>query len=139
MSQKTGRFVVLEHQPGSRPTRLDDSLPQKDTHFDWMFEIDGKLRTWATAPAERFSGQFVLAAKRLAEHRVHYLDFEGDIGGDRGTVRRVLAGEYHEVENREERFLMKVRWTEAKSDQPLGEYRATIEIDPTRLRFCEER
>ena len=35
-----------------------------------------------------------VAAERLADHRPHYLDYEGPLSGDRGAVTRWDAGHY---------------------------------------------
>jgi len=73
------RFVILEHD---RPFR----------HWDFMLEAGDVLRTWRllTPPAP---GQTV-RAEALGDHRSVYLDFEGPIGGNRGTVQRWDAGTY---------------------------------------------
>lgn len=83
------RFVVLHHQPGKESLR-----GRADPHFDWMFELDGVLRTWATEPIASLGGPLEVPARQLADHRLHYLTFEGEISGDRGTVQRVLAGTF---------------------------------------------
>jgi hypothetical protein len=81
------RFVVLRHElpPGSSRT----------SHYDLMLELGGVLQTWACdeLPA---AGRSVLA-QRLADHRLAYLDYEGPVSGDRGTVSRIAAGEYQQI------------------------------------------
>jgi hypothetical protein len=78
------RYVILRHElpPHTR----------RPTHWDLMFETHGVLATWAldALPA---AGKKV-AAERLADHRLDYLDFEGPVSGDRGTVLRWDAGQY---------------------------------------------
>lgn len=93
------RFVVLMHRPGSKSGRT--SLP----HFDWMFEWEGRLRTWASTPIELTACDGEVETKEvevdcqsLPEHRLAYLDYEGDIGRDRGVVTRRLAGTYRVIE-----------------------------------------
>jgi hypothetical protein len=39
----------------------------------------------------------VTAVERLGDHRIEYLEIEGPIGGNRGEVRRIVAGEYENV------------------------------------------
>jgi hypothetical protein len=56
-------------------------------HLDLMLSAGGVLKTWRLAA---WPG----AAEPIADHRLHYLDYEGPVSGGRGTVRRVLAGEY---------------------------------------------
>ena len=82
------RFVVLHHQ-------VDRGLKRTERcHFDWMFEIDEVLVTWSTEPIEFDSREITVRAERLADHRLAYLDFEGEISGGRGTVSRVVAGTF---------------------------------------------
>ena len=75
------RFVLLEHR-------------WNGVHWDFMLERpDGSaLRTWAL-DAPVVSGRAV-AARALDDHRAAYLDYEGDVSGGRGSVRRVDRGEY---------------------------------------------
>ena len=95
------RFVILEH-------RVGESLPRASApvHWDWMFEVDGSLRTWATKPIEVLvqgnrilpdrpatDGPLFTFAQQLPDHRLAYLDIQGDIGGNRGTVKQLLTGE----------------------------------------------
>ena len=77
-------FVLLFHQV--------DAANARDDHWDLMLEQNGKLLTWALKelPAPGKSVQ----AKQLDAHRIGYLDYEGPIGGDRGSVSRLLRGYY---------------------------------------------
>lgn len=82
------------------------SVSSRVSHFDLMFEDDEHLITFEIAtlpiPGER------MGMRRLHDHRLHYLDYEGPlepglIGEDRGHVTRWAVGEYD--------FF---RWTENK-------------------------
>ena len=74
------RFVILEHD---HPT----------LHWDLMLEADGVLKTWRLArPPLREHAS--IAATKLADHRLAYLDYEGPVSGDRGTVTRWDRGVY---------------------------------------------
>jgi hypothetical protein len=79
------RYVVLRHE----------GIP--DPHFDLMFETapGSPLATWRSAVWPLAEGQTELI--HLPDHRRDYLDYEGSVSGDRGTVRRVHAGT-HRVE-----------------------------------------
>jgi hypothetical protein len=76
------RFVVLRHE------QID--LP----HFDLMFELasGGKLRTFR-------SGVWPInvpsTVEALGEHRREYLEYEGEVAGGRGVVKRVTRGRLH--------------------------------------------
>jgi hypothetical protein len=58
-----------------------------------MLDLPGNdtLPTWQVhAPPDDWS--HVVPATRIADHRRHYLTFEGPVSGDRGSVRRVEEG-----------------------------------------------
>ena len=75
------RFVILEHSVNGA------------VHFDLMLEVAGQelLRTFQLARWPLAVGEGCACA-RLADHRRAYLDYEGEISGGRGSVRRVAAG-----------------------------------------------
>ena len=88
------RFVVLEHDsPGGR-------------HWDFMLEAPAALATWALQAAPNSPG--AIAAERLADHRLAYLDYEGPISDERGSVTRWDHGDYveeHQTDRRRVVFL----------------------------------
>lgn len=57
-----------------------------------MLEAEGALRTWAL-DAEPV-GRLMCGAEQLADHRLAYLDYEGEVSGGRGTVKRFDSGTY---------------------------------------------
>lgn len=74
---------------------LEHDVPGQGTHLDWMIEdptlpADRPLRTWRTDTRPDESDTF--AATQIADHRARYLRFEGDIGQNRGSVRRLASG-----------------------------------------------
>lgn len=75
------RFAVLWH-----------SFPQP--HWDWMFEKDGELATFRSAPncLEVLRGGITQVWTQLPGHRKHYLDYEGPVSGNRGEVKRIMGG-----------------------------------------------
>jgi hypothetical protein len=98
------RFVLLYH----------DCPPnyERKSHWDFMLESGAALRTWALerlprdwqAARSRTSAVHpncpllaidnAVAATQLGDHRRDYLELEGPLSGDRGTVVRVAAGTY---------------------------------------------
>jgi len=81
------RFVILRHEtPNSA---------RGPVHWDLMLEQGTVLRTWALA--EEPSAGRDIAASQLPDHRLAYLDYEGPISGDRGSITRWDAGEYQPV------------------------------------------
>jgi hypothetical protein len=82
------RFVVLEHD-GPR-----------GLHWDFMLETGSVLSTWALAQPPNASPQ--IDARRLPDHRLAYLDYEGPVSGRRGYVNRWDQGDYemdHQTES----------------------------------------
>ena len=61
-----------------------------------MLEIGGALRTWALQ-AEPTAGRRT-AARVLGDHRGAYLDYEGPVSDDRGTVSQWDGGTFEAVE-----------------------------------------
>jgi hypothetical protein len=97
-------FVLLYHDCPPHYTR--------PSHWDLMLEEGDVLRTWAlerlprewrqahartanahpNCPAAAEGND--VAAEQLGDHRRDYLEYEGEVSGDRGWVRRVAAGTY---------------------------------------------
>ena len=74
------RYVVQEHS-GFGPV-----------HYDFMVEQGGVLWTWQLdLPPDRWRIGPV-AARRIGDHRLAYLDYEGPISGNRGRCRIVARG-----------------------------------------------
>lgn len=76
-------YVILEHSVNG------------EKHFDLMLEVPGqeKLRT-LQLQARLFKPGDTCACNELEAHRRAYLEYEGSIGGNRGTVKRVERGTY---------------------------------------------
>lgn len=74
------QWVVLHH------TLLDGT-----SHYDWLFEpaADAPLLS-LRVNSPLGPGNF--QSERLPHHRRIYLTFEGDIGANRGTVKRIQQG-----------------------------------------------
>lgn len=77
------RFVILEHD-------------HPFLHWDLMLEQDGTLRTWRLLEKPERTNQSgtEIEAERLADHRSAYLEYEGPVSGDRGSVTRWDSGRY---------------------------------------------
>jgi len=58
-----------------------------------MLEVGEHLQTWRL-PTTPGSAPVTMQAERIGDHRLAYLDYEGPVSGDRGTVARWDAGEY---------------------------------------------
>jgi hypothetical protein len=73
------RYVILEHD---HPTR----------HWDFLLEAGSVLRAWRLADPP--NPGTAVAAEPSFDHRLIYLEYEGPISGDRGSVTRWDAGTY---------------------------------------------
>ena len=62
-----------------------------------MLETDSALITWSIPPQCPLGTSFVCSALRLPDHRKHYLDYEGEVTGNRGIVSRIDAGTYKQL------------------------------------------
>jgi hypothetical protein len=78
----TNRFVILLHQTSG------------GNHWDVMLENGSALTTWSIPPQDIPEKNFTCQTKRLPDHRMVYLDYEGEISGGRGNISRVDAGTY---------------------------------------------
>ena len=93
------RFVVLLHEtPPGYP---------RGTHFDLMLQHEGSLWTWAIEKLPT-AGQPAMA-ERLPDHRLAYLDFEGEVAAGRGRVSRVDAGEFDVMTDEESLLVLLIR------------------------------
>jgi hypothetical protein len=98
------RFVILWHSLPSdfagqtSQSRSDSSQwvgGQRVSHFDLMFEFGDALKTYELLrlpiPGER------IPVQNLADHRLHYLDYEGPVSNNRGHVTRWAKGTYRTI------------------------------------------
>jgi hypothetical protein len=90
------RFVVLRHEGTA------DYKP--GVHWDLMLESGQSLRTWALA--ELPTADRGVEAEQLPDHRLAYLDYEGPISGDRGSVSRWDQGEFEVVAESEYEWIV---------------------------------
>ena len=74
------RFTI-SHHTGSK----------EGDHYDLFLEDGDKLRTWRIQDPNFDTEQDAI---EIDPHRKDYLDFEGEISGNRGRVRIVETGEY---------------------------------------------
>ena len=77
------RFVLQHHifAPG-------------DEHWDLMFEVGPVLRTWSLPSSLDDPSQLPTCAQQLDDHRIDYLEYEGQVSGNRGRVQIHDCGAY---------------------------------------------
>lgn len=88
------RFVILEHD---HPFR----------HWDFMLESGDVLRAWRLG-AKPQAGVGV-PAEPLGDHRKAYLDYEGPVSGNRGSVKRWDAGTFAWEEDMPNRIVVRLQ------------------------------
>ncbi len=86
------RFVVLQH----------DS--PRGLHWDFLLETGSLLATWALPLPPSMNHEF--PAESLPDHRIDYLEYEGPVSGDRGSVVRWDAGSCQVLEQSDRRLLV---------------------------------
>jgi len=92
------RFVVLRHELPAGSAR--------SSHWDLMFETEAALRTWAVdADLTLVHDQ---PAEALAPHRLAYLDYEGPVSGDRGSVTCWDRGQFEIERDEPGRFVARL-------------------------------
>jgi hypothetical protein len=84
------RFVLLEHD-------------HPHLHLDLMFEVGAVLWTWQLGAFP--TPDSAVEARRIFDHRLLYLDYEGPISGNRGQVRRLDGGLYEWQEQAPDRLV----------------------------------
>ncbi len=102
------RFVVLRHVIG--PASTGPSLRHGPVHLDWMFEKGSSLLTWSTPDIADLSLAAEIDAIKLPDHRIVYLDKQGDVAGGRGTVQRIAGGQLSNVQMNENTFSADLTW-----------------------------
>lgn len=89
LDRQLSRFVLLKHE---LPPQADGN-----SHWDLMLETGDVLLTIQLSELPSGLVGEEMMAKRIADHRPHYLDYEGPISGNRGVVHRLAAGVYREI------------------------------------------
>jgi len=92
------RFVILTHD-------------HPFIHWDLMLEEGETLRTWRLL-AEPATAE-PIPAEPLPAHRLRYLDYEGPVSGNRGSVEQWDAGTYDLLAFSAERWLVRLRGSRA--------------------------
>lgn len=88
------RFAVLRHES------------PRGLHFDLLLETGDALQTWALRRPPDSGGEIPCDA--LPDHRVAYLDYEGPVSGDRGTVTRWDRGTYQTLRQDDSQWVVEL-------------------------------
>ena len=91
------RFVILQHD-------------HPELHWDFMLEADGVLKTWRLPAPPPDEPRFAVA---IGDHRLKYLDYEGPVSGERGSVTRWDRGSYRALAAMSDTWIVRLhgeRW-----------------------------
>ena len=66
---------------------------ERETHWDLMLEDRDGLATWSLV-TDPLAGEYPIQCIQLPLHRKAYLDYEGPVSGNRGSVRRLDRGRF---------------------------------------------
>ncbi len=106
------RFVILVHS-GHGPAHYDFMLEEGDHLATWQFEREAPspgpsghplpegeepALTRPFGPLSPVKGEGQLVGRKIQDHRLAYLDYQGPVSGGRGHVRRCDGGEYRMIE-----------------------------------------
>jgi DNA polymerase Ligase (LigD) len=98
------RFVILEHDWPHR-------------HWDLLLQFGDVLRAWRLESPPT-PGSDVRASANV-DHRLHYLDYEGPVSGNRGHVKRWDAGEFEILDEREDELRIRCVGTRLNGEMRL--------------------
>jgi DNA ligase D-like protein (predicted 3'-phosphoesterase) len=97
-------------------------------HYDFRLEVDGVLKSWAVPKGPSTDPRVKRLAMAVEDHSLDHADFEGRIGGDRGTGA-VIVWDTGPYRNRTERDGEEVPIASA-----LGDGHAVVELEGRKLR-----
>lgn len=93
------QFVLLWHETPANFAR--------PSHWDLMLEVGDHLRCWALDRAPDEAAEQTVDA--LPHHRLAYLDYEGPVSGQRGSVSRHDLGEYETIADEANELIVLLR------------------------------
>jgi hypothetical protein len=111
------RFTILEHDN------------PRGKHWDLMLEMGESLKTWALAVAP--ASNVEILCQSLPDHRLVYLDFEGPLAGDRGSVTRWDSGTFQFQQQGDTEYVVELSGDKLHGRAMLNK----MPDDPSRWRF----
>jgi len=98
------RAVILLH-----------TRPSGDAHFDWLIDqpdvpSEHRLISLRCDIRPDLADLEPFKATRLQDHRALYLDYEGDLTKNRGSVSRLAVGEVIECSQTQSSLILSINW-----------------------------
>lgn len=75
-------------------------------HWDLFLEAGPLLRSWRIL--KPLEASQTVPAEVIGEHRLMYLDYEGPVSGNRGTVHRIDSGTFEWVEDQARQVVIRM-------------------------------
>ena len=110
------RMVILKHVfpepdadiPGAKDRIAQDGIRKSANHWDLMLEhpSESTLMTWALESPPEAGLQ--ISATQIANHRLKYLEYEGPISNDRGSVARIFESSFEWGEFTKQRIVIRL-------------------------------
>jgi hypothetical protein len=91
------RFVILEH--------IGTSTYKPGVHWDLLLEDGEVLRAWEVP--QPLDSQVEQSVRQLPDHRKLYLDYEGPLSNNRGTVAQWDRGTYSLLNQADGKLMLK--------------------------------
>ena len=104
------RFVLLFH-------RVSDSfIDQQDrgSHWDLLLEHENQLASWAIDENPFDNESRPVVAIKIHPHRMEYLEYEGPVSNDRGSVTRHERGVFRWLTNGRNEVVLDIQGERAK-------------------------
>lgn len=98
--------------------QLRHTLPNGSHHFDWLLDVadapQSPLTTFRLPDAlHTMKPGSEMRALRIADHRRLYLEYEGKLSDNRGSVKRVTSGLITEFSHDADEWNLTLQWDES--------------------------
>ncbi len=96
---KSGRFVIQKHSKQNHPI-----------HWDLMLEEERFLRTFRIdQPPEKCKANTAIKIKRIFDHPLKFLDYQGSVNQGKGQVQIADRGNYHVITEDEAKITIELQ------------------------------
>ena len=110
---------------GLRTVVLRHDLPDGSHHYDWMLDlpsvsVDGLVTFRLDQSLLLIENDSEQRLTRIADHRRRYIEYEGPVSNDRGSVQRIAAGEIKQFDMTSDcNWRLRIRWGDGLCDYRL--------------------
>lgn len=104
----------MEPERAGEADRQFAILTHDHPFFHWDLLLDAGEVAWTWRLLDEPSGESHPRAERIADHRRFYLDYEGPVSGNRGSVTRWDWGTYSIVDQTDAYITVRLRGTQGE-------------------------